>query len=354
MGESDPFNKLMLVFAAAVALVFALPIHNGNSDTPLPETDPVTEEVQDLSTIFNRAALENNYSRSCEEKSGMRAGQVEPPSQESTPDAFQQRLTRTTYYSPSLTDEHRAEAATISASMEDFQENLFFMHGGTWVFTEHSLVEALPEYDDVVKTDPSTGDITSYPYYEDYVGLYRNHERRLYVTFSIGDVTTSQEDGTIVKSIAFRDVAAPAQSTADHEYGHFLDHIIGTYYLQGSAENADRFSSTDLFQQAYLEDVAHIIAGGYSTSDISYYLPTHFANEAAGGDHEDIGRARKEAFAELWSEATGTGDQSIQNRFPRSFALTQEIQNILQDSHQENATQCIFTEGGIAFNAPSI
>ena len=354
MGKSDPFNKLMLAFVAAVALVVALPVNESNSyDTP-PEPTPTTEEAQGLSAIFNSRSLENNYGRSCQDISAMRDAQVEPPSQASTPDAFRQRLARTTYYSPHLTTEHRTEAQTISMDLDDYQESLLFMHGGSWVFTEHSLVEALPDYDDVVKTDPVTGDITSYPYYEDYVGLYRSHERRLYVTFGIGDVSTTQENGTLIKSVAFREPAGTAISTADHEYGHFLDHIIGTYYLQGSEADTPRFSSTDLFTQAYLADVAHIMVGGYATSDISYYLPAHFADEVLGGDHEDINRARQEAFAELWSEVTGSGDNDIQNRFPQSYALTQEINEIMQNAYEQNGTKCIFTEGGIAFNTPSI
>lgn len=366
MGVKSLGRKLLTTIFAAAILAIPAPLSDIDAHASYPVDTPEEQLHDGISSIFNYNALESDISLRCDDKTILRSQRAEKPRSRNTEiqgkssqgDLF---LPSLVHRSPRLTEDNQNKVREILDTIPAHQKDLFFTNGGTWVFTEHTLVEALPEYDNHSKTDPDTGDV-SYPYYESYVGVYIHGEKRVYVTFNLADVSVFKQDNQIIKSIGYRPPRNDLTGTAHHEIGHFFNYLIAERYMQlqtPDGQTAGSVSESAQFDEAYKADVQDLLQKSKDDPDLdltrlSYYLTEEYEQTQLGGDHETLSRAKSEALAELWSEISGYGDNNIRDIFPRSYLVLTDIDLELQKAYEAKGQSCILTNSGIAFDLPSI
>lgn len=309
-----------------------------------------------LQDHFNTAALIQDTTQSCYAKENMRADNVRRHVFNSTPDAFKKKGNDLVILSPKLSDSQRREAQRLVADIPDHLQDLFYMHGGVWVFTRDSLVEALP----VFGQDRYEDENGINPFYESYSGLYIDNERRLYMPFNIGDVRERTVNGETFKDIRYYPLRTNKYRTLHHEYGHFLDSILGQEYVEREHRGrTHHFVETDAFKEAFDKDMKalhdKIRRGQINTSSYSYFLPATYDGEAYGGEHTNLIRAKKELLAGVWAELMGEWSRStnMEGNFPTVYALLEYANQTIKDNYEQRANQCDYTQDGSATSPDS-
>lgn len=336
------FKSLKAVFAAA-ALALGLAGCAYNQQHIHIETDILDATGVPLQEHFNHEALTSDFAQSCDVKEDMRSENVRRPLDRNTPDYFQKQDNRLVYTSPRLSDSQLDQVERLVRDIPPHLQDLFYMHGGVWVFSRDSLVEAIPHYGDPRYED----DDGINPFYESYSGLFTDQERRLYLPFHIGDVRKRTVDGETVRNVSYHPLRTNKYRTLHHEFGHFLDLILGLEY--GEREHRGRthhFVETDAFIEAFDRDMHEIAgkvrSGRMSITSYAYFLPETFEGQHIGGDHDNIIRAKRELMAGIWAELMGEGGSGTNFRanFPNLYALLEYTDNMIRQSYEANAPQC--------------
>lgn len=341
-------SSLTRIFSAAALVAFLASCASTSVDI---RKEIGTTTGTPLQDHFNTAALVQDTTQACYEKQEMRDDNVRRHVFRDTPDAFKKKGNDLVIMSPRLSDSQVREANRLVADIPDHLQDLFYMHGGVWVFTRDSLVEALPRYGDSRFED----DDGINPFYESYSGLYIDNERRLYMPFNIGDVRTKTVNGEEVKDVRYYPLRTNKYRTLHHEYGHFLDSILGLEYTEREHRGrTHHFVETDAFKEAFDKDMralhSKIRRGEINREAYSYFLPATYGGEAYGGEHTDLIRAKKELLAGVWAELMGEWSRStdMQSNFPTVYALLEYANQTIKDNYEQRAQQCDYSRDGQA------
>ena len=298
----------------------------------------------DIADSFNRVALEQDFSKTCQMRQDMRRTNLRPPYAKNAPDDFRHKDTELVLLSSKLTKQQRDKAKRLFDNLPDHVRDIVYMQGGTYIMPRHSVVEAMP----FLKDDPG--------YYKD-SGLYVHLDRRVYAPFERG-VAIKGKDGKVYV-VRWLDSGRNMDGLVKHETGHMLDDLLGNYNLDSTGSNGDqRLTNRKDFMDAFerdLDSLSRKICRTVSERTIrlmGYYFPTEHKGKKIGGIREpdELGaqRNRREVFAELWAEAQGKRLNGLSRYYPRTFAVIKEIDNHLRQLHKNQKNKCGYTMDGRA------
>lgn len=297
----------------------------GSSQSNMPATG-------NLSATF-RQAVADTYALSCAARDARRAGNIRAPTQLSTPSYFRRNGTDLALYSPHLSPASRREAEAVFNSMPRHVMDLFYTLGGVSLFTERSLVEALPDSAREKKDN-------RYPYYNVYVGLYRNHEKRAFVTFKIAEIA---ERNGVPQVTGYKPVLDKRTRVFHHEIGHFINDVIGELGSPFFEFGAYRFSDRAEFIARLRQDLDALAVANRTQAELkwrSYFLPKNHNGVSLFGSKDDLGDIGSEVFAELWAETQGHGVFNLKSFFPRTYALVEALNEDLKYLHANRGPSC--------------
>lgn len=321
---------LMAAFISACAGTGASVYPAGNGSPA--STTSVSGES--LTSTFNRGAVADTYGQSCFVRDQQRDANVRYPTQFFTPLYFQRHDTRLALYSPHLSPQNRREAEAVLNSIPRHIMDLFYSTGGVALFTERSLVEALPGY-------ASTQENGRYPYLDVYVGLYRGGERRVFLTFNTAEF---RQNGRTLEITGYRPVFDNRYRVFHHEIGHFIDDIIGELGAPVLEFGRYRFSDRQEYVDRLTQDMNDLIAANRNRGELSwrsYFLPKEYRGVELFGQKDSIDDIRGEVFAELWAEVSGHGTHNLRSFFPRTYALVYALNEDLKRLHaHRNPAMC--------------
>jgi len=260
-----------------------------------------------------------------------------------TASEFQKKGNGLTIFSPHLSAQERQEAEEVLNSVPPHVMDLFYTLGGVAIFTEYSLVEALPAY-------ATAKDEDKYPYYNVYVGLYRGGEKRVFMTFSVANIEERRQGPVIT---GYRPIHDSKYRVFHHEIGHFIDDVIGEHGSPFIEFGQIKFSDRQEFVRRITEDLNALAASNRGQAELSwrsYFLPKEHNGVPLYGQKDNAGDIRGEVFAELWAEVHGHGVYRLREYFPRTYELVNALNNDLKFLAGNNKSrQCRYegyTPGG--------
>ncbi|MCB9991129.1 MAG: hypothetical protein H6867_07085 [Rhodospirillales bacterium] len=309
---------------------------------------PDKPDDTDLSALFNRQAVAETYAISCDMRDFVREASYRTPSRRYTSDDFRGGSANiTAIYSPHLSAEDRLKAEQFLDTIPGHVGDLFYKQGGVFVFTSQSLAEALPGYADHKDKHGN------YPYQNNYVGLYRGNEKRVFVTFGLANIEKT-DDGFEIKG--YRPYGGNKIGVFHHELGHYIDDMLGglgrkertsdpndiLQHLQAHRHD-DRFTDTAAFREALEADFEELVKkphADYALKFRSYFLPDSYKGTKLYGQKDSWDDTGSEVFAELWSEVHGYGTYDLAYYFPRTYQIVKDVDRELRQIYEQNKREC--------------
>lgn len=286
----------------------------------------------DLAATFNMEELSRSYTQSCEAQAAQRHANILPPYFPGRPPAFQNGPEALVIYSPYLTAPERRTAQKLFDSIPKYALPIAWRGGAVYVFTRRGIVEAVPAL--AVERD----------WFADF-GLYMEVERRLYVPFEKGEGFRRKADGAWVARHWVQSQREPFR-VINHETGHMVDNMLGEYSMDSKGEDGKfRLSNRPDYVAAFDADIARLASRDRQIPierihKLGYYMPREFKGVRLGIQEEQ--RARREVFAELWTEVQGHNSNKLYEAYPNAYQVVKGFAEFLKAQDAAAPPHCRF------------
>jgi hypothetical protein len=286
----------------------------------------------DVAGTFKMHELSGSYALTCEAQAALRHGNILPAHFPGQPPEFRNDSEELVVYSPYLTAEQRQTVERLIASVPAYALPIAWRGGAVYVFTRHSIVEAVPAL--TVEKD----------WFQDF-GLYMQVERRLYVPFEKGEGLTWKRGHRGYTVYRWVPSKRDQFRVINHETGHMIDEMLGAYSLDSKGEDGQyRLSNRPDYLAATRSDLSRLTSPHSPLSlqkirKLGYYMPPRFNGIRIGAQPTEQ-RARREVFAELWAEVHGYDKNQLSRAYPDTFEVVKIFADFLKAQDAAAPVQC--------------